>query len=378
MRIILPRQSHIGSVIKNLVFLILPAFLLLITGSSPAQTLSLSTQFRSDDIPANIQRLSSSLLIPFAGSYSARIGYRYYRVHEEAFNGIPELRKYLHTVTAGAEARFPEQGIELAGEAMANSSPDAPPTADYLMSAQYTHHFAVDPTEGTSITASIRGEAARYRETSVATAVGERISYRELALQVELDWWNSATLAGKVIQQRYSDENMKHISYGYLLFHLGDDPKISLGYAYAWSNSLFDNWRLTDTKRIAFDPITRVATYQYYYFYYPYFTPRKEHGHMFIGIVQWQAVDHLLFYAKATVPFSSGGLLKYFPSTGTTPAPIDYGAYYNAEDLQPKQYEASIISDVLEPLTMRLDFEYFEKPYYLYRGIGMNLQYVFN
>ncbi len=349
----------------------------LISSLSQTQTLTLGNQFLSDNIPARIQRLSPTLFFQFSENYTTQLGYCYYFAHQDSFNGLPQYRKTLHSIWMDFGAYFFQRRLELCSQGTVNASPENPPTWDYLLTLQYSQTIAETFSEK-PIKAKLRGEMGQHRELTVSSALHENISYNSFALQMELEWLKSITITGRYLRQFYSDENQKTVAYAYALVNIPiANPLISFGYAYAYSNSLFDNWRLTDTRRIAFNPITREATYQYSYFYYPYFTPIKEHGHIAIGIFQWQVVNHLLLFAKATIPFSSWGQLKYFPSTGNKPEPIDYGIYYIADGLQPTQYEVSIINTVLNPLTVRLDFEYFEKPYYIYRKIGIQLQHVF-
>ncbi|MBI1805222.1 MAG: hypothetical protein HYR77_12265 [Ignavibacteria bacterium] len=354
------------------------AILLFLSTFSRAQTLTLTTRFLNDNIPARIQQISSSLIVPISNSYSAQVGCRYFFVHQDLFDGIPQLRKTLYSLEAGLRARLLPQRVDLFAQGLLNLSPDIPPIADYLVRAQYSPSYFEDPGSEPFVTARLQAEAARHREVTVATALDEQISYKELSVQLDVSCRKFIEVAGKFARQYYSDENQKTIAYAYAVVQPISDPAISLGYAFAYSNSLFDNWRLTDTKRIAFNPITREITYQYSYFYYPYFTPIKEHGHILIGILQWEVIDHCNLYAKATIPFWSRGLMKYFPSTGNAPAPIDYGVYYDADDVQPKQYEASIMTDLINPLMVRLNFEYFEKPYYINRALGINIQYAFH
>jgi hypothetical protein len=236
---------------------------------------------------------------------------------------------------------------------------------DYYFKLQVNQTLS-ESFEGPSIKMSLSGELYRERETSIATAIEDKISSDNLVGSLDFKIKNIFTISGKIIKQFYSDSNEKMHAYGVLLFHPFTDPWIAVGYAYAYSNSQFDNWSLSNSTRVGFDPVRRLGIYEYSYFYIPYFTPIKERGHLGLFVVQWGILSNLSVYAKATIPIWSIGLQKYFPTTGNTPAPIDYNAYYELEDILPTQYEASIISDILDPVIIRLNYEYFKKPYYSY------------
>lgn len=340
----------------------------------PAQTLSLTSSYTRDEIPDRIYKTDVSYRTDLGEMFAVSGGYHYFFADEEAFQGLPHLRKALHTLDGLVTSYFAGRSLECSLGGALHAAPGSPSDGDYYASLRYRQAVGGTP-EQPPLRIELAGEAARRRELSVATALDEGISYRECSLTSELNIWNELTLGGKYSRQFYSDDNQKTVAYAYALLTPVSDPLISVGYAFAYSNSLFDNWRLTATRRIAFDPITRKAIYDYSYFYYPYFTPMKEQGHLLIGIIRSNLSAHLFFYGKASVAIHSHGLNKYFPATGDRPAPVDYGLYYDVDGVQPSQYEASLASDFFDPVSVRLNAEYFSKTYYSYFTIGAAVEY---
>jgi hypothetical protein len=330
-----------------------------------------------DEIPDRISQTDLSYAVSYGPSVALQTGYHYYFADEDRFNGVPHLRETLHRFGALAHVSLAGSRFHLSAGGAGVFAPARRPDGTYEVSLTYNQPIG-RATDGPPYAINISSDFRRERELSVATAVDQQISYRQFSVGIDIDCRKVLSIAGMLVRQYYSDDNQKTISYLYTLFHVVADPAVSLGYAYSYSTSLFDNWRLTDTRRVSFDPLTRNATYEYSYFYYPYFTPIREYGHMLIALFQGQIIDHLVIYGKATVPFFSKGLSKYFPSSGPMPAPFDYDAYFDVRGVQPSQYEVRISTDLADPVTVQIRFEYFNKPYYTYHSLGVDCVYHFD
>jgi hypothetical protein len=338
----------------------------------PQTTVSYSPRFLRDDVPARhvAHDLEFSTIVqPFI---MIRAGYRFLDVEQDTTQGLQRIRRTLHTLQAGMIAGLFNNRLELTVGSRAHFSPDQSSAFDYQSGLRYRHSVA-DPFGTPMLQFSLAVEAASRPELSVATAIAEGIRFDELAVEAGGEYSNVLSLAGRFARQQYSDGNTKTIAFAYGLIHPFVDPWFAVGYAYVYSTSAFDNWKLTDTRRTSFNPMTREATYEYSYFYYPYFTPMEERGHLLIGVVRWSPVSQLYLYGKASVPVSSTGQQKYFPSSGNTPAPPDYNAYYEAAGIVPSQYEATVATDILGPVIFQVGAEYFTKPYYTYSAVWIRL-----
>jgi hypothetical protein len=359
---------------NNLLFIIL--FLVLATCKFSAQTVSVESKWLTDEIPARTTQQSLSLVLPIGETWKLRSTYRYQFSDQEEFVGLPRIRTAIHSFENIFVTSIRQWRLDLAAGAKMNMYPDGSLMGDYHFAIHFSQPLFYS-FDGPSVVMTLHGEASRNRETNTATAIDRQISSKDFSGSIEFDIQKMFTVSGKYTQQYYSDSNEKISAYAALLYHPFSNPWVAVGYAYAYSNSLFNNWKLTNSVRLGFDPMTRLTTYEYSYFYNPYFTPMKEQGHLAIGVIQWGIISNLAIYAKATIPFSSTGLQKYSPSTGTTPAPIDYDLYYELDGILPTQYEASIITDILDPVTIRLNAEYFKKPYYSYSAFGINMTIAF-
>jgi hypothetical protein len=338
-----------------------------------AQSVDIESRWLTDEIPARTNQQSLSLILPVSETWKIRSSYQYHFTDQEEFAGLPRIRTALHSFQSIFELNLSQWRLSLAAGGKINIYTDNKSAmGDYYFGIRYTLPL-IYSFEIPTVVMTLYGEASRNRETSVATAIKEQISSEDFSGSIEVDIQKMFTIIGKFTKQYYSDKNEKINAYGVVLYHPFTNPWVAVGYAYAYANSLFDHWTFTNSTRVTFDPRTGQATYEYSYFYKPYFTPMKERGHLALGIIQWSIIQHLAIYGKATVPFSSKGLQKYSPSTGYMPAPFDYDVYYELDGILPTQYEASIISDILDPVIFRLNAEYFKKPYYSYYAFGINI-----
>lgn len=337
-----------------------------------AQSIDAESKWITDDIPATSSRYYLKLNASINENFKITGTYNYLFTDQNEFAGLPRIRKSIHSLGNYLIFNLRQLNLELTGGGKINVYPNEAIMGDYYFKLQLSQTLS-QSFDGSSSKMTLAGELYRERETSIATAIQDKISSNNLVGSLDFNINDMFTISGKIIKQYYSDSNEKINAYGVLLFHPLVDPWLAVGYAYAYANSKYDNWKLSNSTRVGFDPRTRLAIYEYSYFYNPYFTPIEERGHLGLLIVRWGVLANLSVYAKATIPIWSIGLQKYFPSTGNTPAPIDYNAYYELEDILPAQFEASIISDILDPVTIRLNYEYFKKPYYSYYAFGLNM-----
>jgi hypothetical protein len=350
--------------------------ILLCISEISAQNISLRTKWLVDDIPANTSQQNLNLLIPIAENWKIYSSYQYLFTDQQEFVGLPRIRTSIHSVENLLSINLRQWRLEFIAGGVMNIYPDETVIGDYRFGIRFSQPL-ITSYEGPALVMNLYGEVSRNREMSVATAIEKRISSEDITGSIDFAIQKIFTVMGKYTRQNYSDLNEKVNAYGAVLYHPFTDPWVALGYAYAYSNSLYNNWNFTNSVRTGLDPRTRQAVFEYSYFYNPYFTPIEEKGHLAIGVIQWGIMNHLAIYGKATVPFSSTGLQKYSPSTGNTPVPIDYNLYYELDGILPKQYEASIISDLMDPVTLRLNAEYFEKPYYSFYSFGLNMSLAF-
>jgi hypothetical protein len=341
-----------------------------------AQNINIGIKWLVDEIPAQTNQQNLNLTFAVAENWNILSSYRHHFTEQQEFGGLPKIRTTIHSFKNIISTSLGHWGLNFAAGGIMNVYPDYSIAGDYHVGIRYTLPLATS-FDGPSVLMHIYGEISQSRETSVATAIIERITSKDLTGSVDFNIQKIFTITGKYTRQYYSDLNERIQTYGIMLFHPFTSPWVAVGYAYAYSNSLYNNWSFINSVRIGIDPRTRQPIYEYSYFYKPYFTPVKEMGHLAIGIIQLSIIDHLAFYGKATVPLASTGLQKYSPSTGNTPAPIDYNLYYELAGILPRQYEASIVTDILDPISLKLNAEYFEKPYYSYYAIGINMTIAF-
>jgi len=340
-----------------------------------AQTVSSDVRLVQDDIPARFWWWSTKAELPLSPTFSLELRQLSLFARQEEFNGLARLEKRLHTVQAGTRIALPKFGLGIHLLGGVNTGHGNPTLGEFRGHLQWTQN--VGSLAQPLLRIRIDLESVRQRETSVLTAVEEQILFSESTSQLGVEVLDRISVVGYYGRRFYSDANNKTSAYGYMLAQVVKDPDVRLGYAYAYTNSLSDNWQLVNTKLVSFDPVRRIFLYEYSYFYYPYFTPIKEQGHILIGVVQWSPVDRVLLYAKASIPVSSKGLLKYMPNSGNVPRPIDYNVYYTTTDILPTQIDASLLVTVSRAVLVRLDFEHFQKPYYKYHVLGLGASYIF-
>jgi hypothetical protein len=351
-------------------------FFLFILSNVYAQNVNFGSRWLADDIPAFTNQQNLNLSIPVGENWKVLSSYRYHFTDQREFVGFPRIRTSIHSLENLLSASMRQWRLDFLAGGVINVYPDQSVIGDYRFGIRFTQPL-INSFDGPSVSMNIYAELSRNREMSVATAINQRISSKDFTGSIDFDIQKMFTIMGKYTRQYYSDSNEKTNAYGVLLYHPFTSPWIAAGYAYAYSNSSFNNWSFTNSTRTGIDPGTRQPIYEYSYFYNPYFTPIEEKGHLAIGVIQWGIVSHFAIYGKATIPISSTGLQKYSPSTGNTPAPIDYNLYYELDGILPAQYEASLISDLLHPVTLRLNAEYFEKPYYSYYSYSFNMAIAF-
>ncbi len=359
---------------SNLLYIVL--FVIITIFQVNAQSLSFETKWLKDEIPARTDVQTLSLVLPIGETWKIRSTYRYQFSDQDEFVGLPRIRTALHSFENVFVTSIRNWRLDFAAGIKTNKYSAGAITGDFHFGIHFTQPLFYS-FDGPALLITLHGEASKNRETSTATAIEEQISSQDISGNFEFDFKKTFSLSGKYTKQYFSDDNEKTNAYAALLFHPLTNPWIAVGYAFAYSNSLNDNWQLTNSTRLGFDPISRQTTYEYSYFYNPYFTPIKEQGHLAIGVIQWGVFSNVAIYAKATIPFSSTGLQKYFPTTGTTPEPFDYDAYYEIDGILPIQYEASITTDILNPFTIRVNAEYFKKPYYSYSAFSLDMSLSF-
>ena len=346
------------------------ALLFLFTAASAsAQVLSAGTTLLRDDIPATIQKSHLRLAWPFAQRFVSRTGYDYIFADQEEFNGLPRLRPALHRVTQSLEASIPEWNLHVLGGASLSRVHTGTYFGDFRAAAAYRQKLLLRR-RGLPLTVSLRAEGGRARDLSVSTAIAEHVSPEYAETEADFSLADRLQFVGHVNRKWYTDGNRVDNVYAYALLHAVHSPRVSIGYAYAWSDSEFSTWSMTGS---TFTP--RGRTYSYEYFYYPYFSPLQERGHLFIGILQWMITPSLLVHGKTSIPFWSRGQLKYMPEEGRTPVPIDYGVRYELDDILPTQYDAGVYVQFSRALSADLSVSYFSKPYYEYVSGGLTLIY---
>jgi hypothetical protein len=351
-------------------------FFLLILPKISAQSINMGSKWLVDEIPAATNQQNLSLSFPVGEYLKVISSYLYHFTDQQEFVGLPRIRTSIHSINNLLSASLRQWRLDFIAGGIINIYPDRSVIGDYRLGIRFTQPL-INSFEGPLLVMNVYGEISRNRDMSVATAISERISSKDLTGSIDFDYQKMISIMGKYTRHHFSDLNEKTSAYGAVLYYPFTSPIVAFGYAYAYSNSLNNNWDITNSVRIGIDPRTRQPIYEYSYFYNPYFTPIEEKGHLAIGMIQWGIMTNLAIYGKATVPFSSSGLQEYSPSTGNTPMPIDYNVYYELDGILPTQYEASIISDILDPFTFRLNAEYFKKPYYSYYVFGFNMAIAF-
>jgi hypothetical protein len=334
--------------------------LILAPVSAVAQVISLGSEVLRDDIPATIQRSRAAVTWQVDDHWISHTGYRYVFADQDPFNGLPRLRPSLHALDQTVELRLPSLGLGAHAKGSFSRVDGGAYFGDYELGLRYAHSFAV--ADGyPPLRLALRLAGGRERNLSVSTAIVENVGMRHALAEADVTVFETLQLVGNAAREWYIDGNRKDVAYFYALIHALDEPKIAFGYAYSWADSERSTWSMTGS---SFDP--RQREFSYSYFYYPYFTPLAERGHMFIGLVQWPVTDWLLVHGKASLPVWSRGMLKWMPETGRTPTPIDYGVAYDVEDILPTQIEGGLIVQVARPLTVDIGVASFSKPYYRY------------
>jgi hypothetical protein len=336
-----------------------------------SQILSLESGLLRDDIPANIQQHRLALNYSLSGALISQSSYRYLFADQEPFSGLTGLRVPLHTLEQTFRARLLSTGLQVQASGSMTLLPTDALVGDFRLGASYDIPVYINPGDP-PITLTLRADAGRSRDLSVTTAMLENISYRDAAGQLDISLMEVLDISARAQRSWYSDGNRKEAAYAYLLANVFPDPKITVGYAWSWTDTERSNWSATGT---SFDPSMR--EYHFEYFYYPYFTPLKERGHLAIAILQWYLFDKVLLHGKATIPVYSRGRLKYMPAVGRSPVPIDFDLTYEIEDILPTQYEAGLITEIFDPVLVSVLAEYFSKPYYSYTAGRIGLQYRF-
>jgi hypothetical protein len=214
-------------------------------------------------------------------------------------------------------------------------------------------------------------EVARAREVAVAAALAEGIAYDRVAGGLDLRLGARVSAAARLMRDSYSDDNRKLHGYAYGLLQLVSAPSVSVGYAWSFADTEFDNWRATGA---TLDPATQI--YEYRYFYYPYFTPMEERGHAALAMFNWSAPGGATLAASANIPVASRGQRQNAPQWGTTPQPPVYG-YYSATGILPRQAGVGASLPLLPRLSGAARYDWFSKPYYSYHAGGVSLQFTF-
>jgi hypothetical protein len=333
-----------------------------------AQSVRLGVDGLRDDIPATHLTWSLRATGQPLPSLYLTLGARHLSVDQEPFHGLPGIEETLQTAYVEAAALFFAQRAALTVRGGLNRAGGGETDGEYLVRGEYAVPFGPAPH---AVVTTFMVEAARARELAVATAVAQGIVYDRLAGGLDVRVGDRVSGAGRLIQDRYSDDNRKVQAYAYGLLEIVNSPAISVGYAYAYADSDVDRWQATQS---TFDPATQ--TYEYRYFYYPYFTPVEERGHAGLAVVTWSAPGGATLAASANIPFASQGLRQVSPRWGTTPEPPVYG-YYSATGILPLQARVGVALPLLPGLMGEVRYEYFSKPYYSYQAGGVSLQFTF-
>ncbi len=107
--------------------------------------------------------------------------------------------------------------------------------------------------------------------------------------------------------------------YAYVYSRVLSRPRISVGYAFSWSNSETDRWRATWQAVHAGIPqppsMIPVSYLVCEYAYYPYSTPIKARSHLFLLFLDMNLPGSVMFGNKLTLPFLSTRAALASPDT---------------------------------------------------------------
>jgi hypothetical protein len=349
----------------------LPGILALACALTPAalaaQSVRLSVDGLRDDIPATHLTWSLEAMAQPLPPLYLTFGARHLRVEQDPFHGLPRIEETLQTGFAEAAALLGQRAA-LTGRVALNRAGDGETDGEYLVRGQYAVPFG---TGAHAVTTTFMLEAGRARERAVATAIAQKIAYDRLVGGLDLRAGERISGAARLIHDSYSDDNRRLQGYAYGLLQVVTAPSISVGYAWSFANSDRDHWQATGS---TFDAATQ--TWEYEYFYYPYFTPVEERGHAAVGAFNWSSAGGATLAASVNVPFASSGLRQQSPQWGTTPQPPSYG-YYTATGILPLQAGVSASLPLLPGLSAAARYDFFSKSYYSYQAGGVSLQYSF-
>jgi hypothetical protein len=350
----------------------LPGLLALACALTPAtlaaQSVRLSVDGLRDDIPATHLTWSLQATAQPLTPLYLTFGARQLRVEQDPFHGLARIEETLQTAFAEVAALLLGQRAALTGRVGLNRAGDGETDGEYNVRGQYAVPFGAAPH---AVTTTFMLEAGRARERAVATAIAQKIAYDRLAGGLDLRAGERISGAARLIHDSYSDDNRRLQGYAYGLLQVVNVPSISVGYAWSFADSDRDNWRATGS---TFDVATQ--TWEYEYFYYPYFTPLEERGHAALAAFNWSAAGGATLAASVNVPFASRGLREVSPQWGTTPQPPSYG-YYTATGILPLQAGVSASLPLLPGLSAAARYDFFSKSYYSYQAGGVSLQYSF-
>jgi hypothetical protein len=349
----------------------LSGWLVLACALTPAalagQSVRVSVDGLRDDIPAtHLTWTVQAAAQPLTPLYLT-FGARQLRVEQDPFHGLARFEETLQTGFAEAAALLGQRAA-LTGRVALNRAGDGETDAEYLVRGQYAVPFGPAPR---AVTTTFMVEAGRARELAVATAIARKIAYDRLAGGLDIRVGERLSGAARLIRDSYSDDNRKLQGYAYGMFEVVNVPSISVGYAWSYADSERDNWRATGT---TFDAATQ--TWEYAYFYDPYFTPLEERGHAALAAVNWSSAGGATLAGSVNVPIASSGLRQLTPQWGATAEPPSYG-YYTASGVLPLQAGVSAVLPLVPGLNAELRYSYFSKSYYSYQAGGVSLQYSF-
>jgi hypothetical protein len=348
-----------------------PATVTLLLAFSPqlilAQQVSIGVESFRDDIPSTRTTWNFQAIAQPSQPLYLTLGARQLTVNQDPFHGLPRYEEQLQTGWVEAAMMLGYRAA-ITGRLGVNRTDDGETDSEYHVRGQFAVPFGSGPGAGAT-TFSL--EAGRARELAVAPAIAEGITYDRIGGGLDFRRGKRITGSARLTMDNYSDDNTKLQGYAYGLLQVANSPTISVGYAFAFADSDVDNWQATQS---TYDAAT--LTWEYRYFYYPYFTPLQEQGHAALATITWSLPRSGSLAATANVPFYSTGLQRVSAQWGTTEQPPDYG-YYTASGVMPLQLNASASLPLVSRLTARARYDYFRKSYYSFQGGSASIHFSF-
>jgi hypothetical protein len=376
---------------KTVAARLLLSCLVLLSFRSPAAAQHGTVTFRSsysrDVLPTDTFAASLRWSHQVTPATFLDVDYEGRRIEQQPFAGLPTFSLTPQRLQAALTRGFRQNFVKLRFGASGNRLPGGWKPG-YLLSAETTLPLpSAGRTASTYVTLRVGHERNWILSSPAAIDAGLREDKTEGQIAIRIR--DRSSVVAAVSRRRYSDLNTLTSAYAYGLLRVAAKPDVRVGYSYSWNDSAHDNWRLTASR---FDQLA--ALFRYEYFYYPYFTPLREQGHVALALVRIPFATHASITGRISYPVYSRSLLHFYPESGSAAVPAATpvapsrptasrvpvqpsvgpepaaATLFEVHDRTPSEYQVFVELPAGPRLVVVLDVTHFVKPYYSFTSLS--------